>query len=223
MFDPDQPRDRFGRWTDEGGTTTAIHAAAKTVPLNANDPEIIKKSMDQWFNEDLPKLEEGIDIRRWVNEYTTPFFRDLNYNLYNDNELTPEQKIADEKLGKLFEVAPKTEGTFYRGMNFSNEAKYKAFKRDLGEDGEIQFKGYMSTTLDREVTRRSKFQGDERIRHRVEFSIKGKNGVYIAGVSTVPDEQEVLFKRGVKLRVKKMYEKIDADNNVKLFVEAEEL
>lgn len=183
-------------YASAGGDASAGKTPGKYTYINKN-----KSATHEYAN--LCSIKSIEALQKYTNEY----YSYLNNALRNDlpQDRWP-QKIQEVKEG-LDEIFTKSTNTgsvikTYRGVPFKTNLSY--LKK--GEIGTV--KGYLSTS--RSATKAHIFR-----RNGGEFNIiLGKNGRDIAGESTFPEEQEVLYPDGTKLRKLFHYDVNGVRNNV---------
>ncbi|WP_080171841.1 ADP-ribosyltransferase [Salmonella enterica] len=169
-------------YASAGGDSSAWKIPGKYTYINKN-----KSATHEYANLCSPKSIEAL------KKYTQGYYSDLNDALRCalPQDRWP-QKIQEVKEG-LDEIFTKSTNTgsvikTYRGSPLKTNLSYLK----EGETGTV--KGYLSTS--RSVIKAHKFRGEGE-----EFNIIfGKNGRDIAGESTFPEEREVLYPAGTKLR-----------------------
>ncbi len=149
------------------------------------------------------KMTKLPEQRRAMAEYKTSTYRDINVFLRRgttgDEKGDLYAKDGIIELDSLIAKASTPKNVFvYRGM-IDYDGIYANPKNLVGKIFET--KGFMSTSLSRKVA--ETFGGSEALgRAATRFRIwvpKGSRGLFIG-----EDEQEVLFRRGSKLRIKKI-------------------
>lgn len=169
-------------YASAGGDASAGKIPGKYTYINKN-----KSATHEYANLCSTKSIEAL------RKYTDEYYSYLNNALRNDlpQDRWP-QKLQEVKEG-LDEIFTKSTNTgfvikTYRGAPFKTNLSYL-------KDGEIgTVKGYLSTSRSTIKAHRFRQNGEE-------FNIIfGKNGRDIAEESTFPEEQEVLYPAGTKLR-----------------------
>ncbi|EDA8242571.1 hypothetical protein A4I99_23480 [Salmonella enterica subsp. enterica serovar Reading] len=183
-------------YASAGGDASAGKIPGKYTYINKN-----KSATHEYANLCSSKSIEAL------REYTDEYYNYLNNALRNylPQDRWP-QKIQEVKEG-LDEIFTKSTNTgsvikTYRGAPFKTNLSYL-------KEGEIgTVKGYLSTSRSTIKAHRFRQNGEE-------FNIIfGKNGRDIAEESTFPEEQEVLYPDGTKLRKLFHYDVNGVRNNV---------
>jgi hypothetical protein len=216
-FDPNQPRDEDGKWTDTG----------------ASSSESSQEDNDENNQESTELTDDEIAS---INAYTDQDFRQLTY--YQSIQDEPE-KLADFlqynrppdlspeafefKLALMSEEIenginkmrknPKYQftGNVFRGDSWS-DARQNGFNRQLSlfqdafdSDEIVTYDTYMSTSTNSKTA--EDFQWDKH-KYKIDYIIKVKNGAFIKEYSEHPAEDEVLLLPGSKFKV------IDIDQDI---------
>lgn len=122
-----------------------------------------------------------------VAAYTSSYYKPINYQLRQgqmDEHIWENTKALNTALDKM----PIAKGTFYRKANLPPDiaALYKPGKI-------VEERGFTSTSMNSGT-----WSGDYR------YTIHGKTGRRISGISMHPSEAEVLFKSGTRFKVLKV-------------------
>lgn len=138
-----------------------------------------------------PKELEGIQA------YTAGDYEDINNLLRGTGQLSHWEVTRARGfmrgLDRALDKCPKYAGPSYRGIRIVGR-ELEAFARKVKKGAVITDRGYTSSSAFRDRM--------FRITHGVRVKIIGKNGRYIAPVSSFTSEAEVLFKKGTKFLVK---------------------
>lgn len=216
-FDPNQPRDEDGKWTDTG----------------ASSSESSQEDNDENNQESTELTDDEIAS---INAYTDQDFRQLTY--YEAIQDEPE-KLADFlkynrppdlspeafefKLALMSEEIqnginkmrknPKYQftGNVFRGDSWS-DARQNGFNRQLSlfqdafdNDEIITYDTYMSTSTNSKTADDFTFDSHK---YKIDYIIKVKNGAFIKEYSAHPTEDEVLLLPGSKFKV------VDIDQDI---------
>ncbi|WP_063047918.1 ADP-ribosyltransferase [Nocardia pseudovaccinii] len=140
--------------------------------------------------EGVPKLDLDRVDKDAITSYTGSS-GDINGALRSGKPLTPEQQAQVDQLNASLDKLPNYEGTVTRrtDMSAADLAKYQE-GRTVTEDAFTSSSATPAAAKDRPI----------------EFQIVSENGKYIGHYSSVPEEQEVLFKSGTEFQVLKRYE-----------------
>lgn len=211
-FDPDQPRDEKGQWTDAG---PAIKAAASTQGklFELPEPTPLELLKAGKFNEvkvmntteakaAIEKYKDTLteDELYYVSEYTGTGYWPLNSALRQGREADED---SVNNLDSFLKDAPKFIGETYRGLSFNSPDGYASYKNDLTDDSIIADLAYGSTSVKENfVDGFIKYSGS----YRIKLVVSGKSGVYLNGLSNHEEEEEVLFPRETKFRVRQVEE-----------------
>jgi SPP1 gp7 family putative phage head morphogenesis protein len=164
------------------------------------------------YESELKIQSNGKKIIKDIEEYTSEDFQVLNEYMKSGDiipdfygEKLDESEIKEKinNIDTFLEGAPKMNGTVYRGMKFSKEGKepirqFNKFVNDVGSKKSFMFKQFTSTSTDKDVA--LDFSMDKE-NYGVLFKIKSKNGVYLNGLSLIPEEKEVLFNKETKFKI----------------------
>ncbi len=219
-FDPDQPRDEKGQWTDTGNGVAVKNAAS-----DITDEAIAKKTEDEIFSQLVdPKFKTVVDNqddadkamniyfdrvateneKNAVDEYTNTGYSTLNKQLRQANpeggvyEAYPgENARTISDLDSFLAKAPKYHGVTYRGISYRSQDGFESFLKDLKDDNILQDQAYGSTST---LTGKAD-QFVAGTSYRVVMKIRGESGVYLGKASSHPGEKEVLFPRNTKFKV----------------------
>lgn len=160
-----------------------------------------------------------------VTHYTEAGYIGLNKGM-RAGKLSPEDKVLADSLVKLIDQAGawKKPATVFRGLDASPQhsaAFLRRMKSLIEKKGTWSEKIFTSTSLERK--RALKFATQQDGDHvRVLLEIKAKSGAYLNGLSSIPDEDEVLKKPGTRYRPLAMTEK-KVDGKTVVVVQAEEV
>jgi len=153
----------------------------------------VLESGGQKLSQFLTVEEEAV-----IKYYTTNAgYKKFNQALRGEIDMTSEfayqEKLLTQALEKLPNFANQDE--LWRGIK---NVDLQEIKRIYKKDAVITETSFLSTAYNIDDFVRSSRERD----FTIIFKIKGKNGKLIESVSALPEEAEVLFKRGAKFRVK---------------------
>jgi len=179
-----------------------------------------KKEPDKIDKEDLTKRmgfylsglkfhPEGEKMIDAVDEYTAVDYMPINNYLRSSDDEKNKKRDKEQMEHKIAAIstflknAPKMDGVVYRGMNFWKSDSdslhdFDSFITNFKEGGAVEMKSFTSTSANKDII--SDFANPGRA-HAIRFKIKSKRGVYLDGLSQVPEEEEVLFDKGSKFKV----------------------
>lgn len=158
------------------------------------------------------KLED--DEQRALNQYVSSDSYKINEKLRTRSQLTDEEKQFVTSLDKALDKMPDYQGTVYRNftLDMVSDEEFDKFNMLHSEGSSVLYDGYTSTSKDQEGYT---IDGD----NVVSITIKVKHGKDINHFGYgVPEEQEVLLKRGTVLKIIKARR---GDN--KIFLTMEEI
>ena len=205
-FDPNQPRDESGKWTNTGGSS----------------------STSEDSNQESTKLT--IDEKYYLREYTRNGYSEYNQYLANPDSsfITEAQKYEYEQQIEYIKSALKKlgqdpenifEGIVFRGDVWKLEDRglksynrtIDMFKNALDNDSLVNYNVFMSTTQDFKqaldfAQPRSEW-GDNY--GQIMYSVITKNGAKIDSYSAYPKELEILFAPGTKFKVTEMVNRVN--------------
>lgn len=194
-FNPSQPRDNRGRWSNGGSGGKHDHIVGEF------DPSVTKSlgfDKEMKFLDSLTE-EEAKSLNEYKGEdpYAGGAAIGLNGMLRAGAKLREEQQKALEKIDEAFRKAPRfaKKTTLYRGTSeLVPTDKY----------GSLDTKGFTSTSTRRSVAEDfSTLMGDEGYVYKISVP-KGFVGLptsHFHSGSTIADESEVLLPRGASIRV----------------------
>ena len=202
-----------------------IIGSAKDGSLTAKERKLASKNMENFIS-DLEEKEKGIDkadsIRKSAKFYTGGFSYNYNYYLLSDKkqqfdfmtngltDITPEDKeeldISIKQLDEFLDKAPKVESTVYRWMQWdlndpTSKKMYDDFVSNIEVGKTIESKAYSSTTTSKKVMENIGREYGKKSNITAHIEYESKSGVYLNGESKYTEQQEVLFKHGVKFEV----------------------
>lgn len=173
------------------------------VARDHNDKGInIPADMDYtaWYNKYIKPYEFTIKEKNAVNKYISGESYIINEKLRNDSYITKKDKAFIESLDSALNKCEVYNGQVTRSLYFNDEQAFRNFISEHKAGKIVSYKGYTSTTIGKRYNDKS----------HVELSITSKTGKDISLYNF--DEQEVLFKRGVKFKVSDIF--FDKKNNV---------
>lgn len=141
-----------------------------------------------------------------VLDYSKNGFRSLNGYLrtgkipkiFFEAKARSEESVKEQinSINNFIDNAPKVKDVSYRGIKFNTVKDFEEFNKMISSSDEIIDKGFISTTYDKETLWRHTDAS-----YKVVVEIAGKNGVLIENFSHSPEEKEILFRNGTKLKV----------------------
>lgn len=192
-FDPDQPRDGEGQWSETGAEAKKEKKPARGLKAEyeSRAAEISKKLSDK------DKLHIGY--------YTDYGYQALNGRLRRGEALDDRQKGVAASIDKAIEAAGEREEPWkvYRGMSMPAGHAGVTFSEGMV----VELKGYQSTSLKEKVASvfaesTARRQSDARTTYRpVVMEISSKRGVPLGPLSRRQEEREVLLGSNKKYRV----------------------
>ncbi len=135
-----------------------------------------------------------------VYYYTITLYRFINKEL-RENHL--KHQYFFRTLCSALNQIPSFEGTVFRRTSLPIE-----ILSSLRPDEIFTEKGFMSTTLKKRISK--KFRGN------VLMKIKSRTGKYIAPLSGMPNEEEVIFRAGTRFEVRKVKKRRNGETNITL-------
>ena len=212
-FDPNQPRDEDGQWTDTGGSSSDSQEDNDENNQEPTDDEIssINEYTDSQFmyltnyeaiKNDPKKLAEYLDANRIYGESMEDFEIRLK-------QMSEEIKNGINKLRKN----PKYQftGDVFRSDSWGGDKRNRyntrlsEFQDAFDNDEIVTYKTYMSTSTDSKVPEMFKWKGHK---YQIDYIIKVKDGAFIDEFSQHQGEDEVLLLPGSKFKV------IDIDQDI---------
>lgn len=151
-------------------------------------------------------------------------YAELNWYI-RTGEVEPDNKANVETLidqvSAFLKNAPKIKGKVYRGMSWSkggeSSKKFDGFLEQMEKGKEVQMNTFTSTSAEPSIVE-DLFVGSEGFDHTIRFEIKSKSGVFLGDLSEEAEEQEVLFDKDTKFKVKKV-DKSGYPDSVKIVME----
>ena len=152
-----------------------------------------------------------------------------NYDALNwyirTGEVDPDNKANVETLidqvSAFLKNAPKVKGKVYRGMSWSkggeSSKKFDGFLEQMEKGKKVQMKTFTSTSAEPSIVE-DLFVGTEEYDHTIRFEIKSKSGVFLGDLSEEAEEQEVLFDKDTKFKIKKV-DRAGYPDSVKIIME----
>lgn len=154
----------------------------------------------------------GEKIIETVEEYTAAEYMFINEYIktgiilpFPSGMKFKESKIKEkiDTIETFIKDAPKHKGIVYRGMKFSKEGKepiqqFNKFVNEMEIASEYTIKQFTSSSISKDTA--MNFSMDKE-NYGVLFKIKSKNGVYLNGLSLMPEEKEVLFNKETKFKI----------------------
>lgn len=199
-FDPNQPRDDQGQWTDTYALAQRRAEIPEGVRTFQGEPKDLAAKDKEWADS-LSEAE-----RTAINSYQNSA-RAYNDYLRGDIETIKRNGLDPEVIGErtkliidAIERAPSYEGTVWRGIDMqgmTQNAIETYWKNRIGTA--MQWDGLSSSSLDPGVG--AVFSGSNT---GVVFEINGKTGKYIDVIShrrASSPEYEVIFRPGSQFRV----------------------
>ena len=134
-------------------------------------------------------------------------FRHLNKQLMK-GKLSDFNAAFSELLSSALSKLPAVEATVYRTIRL-NRTRLDEWRLKAASEAETVFEGFTSTSIDYDAV--EEFIQNRAARRKnnetdVILIIKGKTGRRISEFSKFPEQQEVLFDKGMKLRFSNVYE-----------------
>lgn len=208
-FDPNQPRDEDGKWTDTGASSSESQEGSdenNEESTELTDDEIA--SIQAYTSSDYKKLT----TYQALQDEPEKLAQFLENNRPND--LSPgafEFKLAlmseeiENGINKM-RLNPKYQftGNVFRGDSWTS-SRQNGFNRQMAlfqdafdSDEIVTYETYMSTSTDSKVA--DDFQINMH-KYKIDYIIKVKNGASIKEFSAYPKEDEVLLLPGSKFKV----------------------
>ena len=163
------------------------------------------------YEANIKAKPNGKQIIENLKEYTAWDFLYINEYMKSGRIISTsegtykESKIKEkiDNISRFIKGGPKMKGIVYRGMKFSKSGKepiqkFNKFVNSIEVSDSFMFKQFTSTTIDKDVA--MDFSMDKQ-NYGILFEIKSKNGVYLNGLSLMPDENEVLFDKETKFEI----------------------
>lgn len=140
-----------------------------------------------------------MEEKRALNRYVSSDSYKINEKLRTKKQLTDDEKQFVEMLDKALDKLPDYQGTVYRNITFDmvSDDEFDSFTRSHSVGNFIYYEGYTSTSRDKVGYT---IDGNK----IVSITMKVKHGKDINHFGYgVPEEQEVLLKRGAKFEIMK--------------------
>ena len=134
-------------------------------------------------------------------------FRHLNKELMKDS-LSEFNVAFSELLSSALSKLPTEEATVYRTIRL-NKTNLEAWKQQAVSQAETTFQGFTSTSDDFDVIMKMMDKKAQKIKNNetdVLLVIKGKTGHRISEFSKFPEQRELLFNKGMRLRYDRLSE-----------------
>ena len=134
-------------------------------------------------------------------------FRHLNKELMKDS-LSEFNVAFSELLSSALSKLPTEEATVYRTIRL-NKTNLNAWKQQAVSQAETTFQGFTSTSDDFDVIMKMMDKKAQKIKNNetdVLLVIKGKTGHRISEFSKFPEQRELLFNKGMRLRYDRLSE-----------------
>ena len=134
-------------------------------------------------------------------------FRHLNKELMKDS-LSEFNVAFSELLSSALSKLPTEEATVYRTIRL-NKTNLEAWKQQAVSQAETTFQGFTSTSDDFDVIMKMMDKKAQKIKNNetdVLLVIKGKTGHRISEFSKFPEQRELLFDKGMRLRYDRLSE-----------------
>lgn len=147
--------------------------------------------------------EEEASIVRYISSDSYK----INEDLRNGNKLTEDMEVFKKTLDNALKKMPEYKGTVTRSLQFMYDDDLETFLKEHKADKVVLNKSYISTT---------KGKGEYNPDGQVQMIIKSKKGRDVSMVNEA--ENEVLFERNSKFKVKDVYQK-----DGKTYIEVEEV
>lgn len=153
----------------------------------------LSKAVEKGLKKDIESVKLNSEDEQAVYRYIGSESYTINESLRLGEELTAEQNSFIKSLDKVLEKLPKYEGRVKRSLSFGKYRKEEMedFVKQHKLDEVIKYPQYLSSTIG-EI-----YNADG----EVQIMIISKNGRNITAMNEV--EQEILFKRGSKFKVKR--------------------
>jgi len=150
-----------------------------------------------FYHSGLKFHPDGEEIINSINDYTDVDYVSINSYLRDEKSGDAEVDKKISHISTFLKNAPKMEGVVYRGMSFGNdESGFNKFLNECAKDKSVMLKSFTSTSTDKVAIGEFK-KGD----HSITLEIKSKSGVFLDGLSEVPEENEVLFDKKSNFRI----------------------
>lgn len=227
-YDPNEPRDEKGQWTNDN---------ASNVKGSGSEAQYIndlfgKKGNIQETETSFLEDVSSIDVKNYGNTVSQketealksylndPTFYKTGYLINTDarnGTLSKDQKLEVQSINKFLDGAPKFNQPTYRGLvgDKNLERFTNVVPGDIFTD-----KGFVSTSASPKIFQT--FGQNLSDSTSILMKINGKNGVYVRDYSESKNEREVLFKTDTKFQVLR---KVDYSKGGKkiLFFELKEI
>lgn len=147
----------------------------------------------------IQEEELNIEEKHALNRYVSSDSYKINEKLRTRSQLTDDEKQFINLLDKALDKLPDYQGTVYRNitLDMASEEEFDNFARRHSVGNFVGYEGYTSTSKDKEGYI---IDGDK----IVLITMKVKHGKDINHFGYgIPEEQEVLLKRGAKFEITK--------------------
>lgn len=215
----ERERQRTQRLVDSGAFETGTKTEAPKAENKNTEYKILEgKSAREWGENDSKEWADNLSIpeREAIRRYTEQSYEYNNLLRRGEKpdggkkrvqEVEKDIALIDKALkkGKIGDNVIVYRGTSIQALGFPPKAKPTVQELEKLKGKTIVDKGFMSTTLDRKVI--SAFDGSTYSRQIVNIEIhvpKGTKGSYIGRVSKTPNEAEILFPKGTKMKIKEV-------------------
>jgi len=211
-FDPNQPRDEDGKWTDTGASSSDITPTDDELQsINAyTDEEFWNLNKYEAIKNNPEKLKEFLQNNRRFDE--SP--QDFEFRL---KQMSEEIQNGINKLRKNPNY--QFTGEVFRGDSWG-ETKIDSFNRQLSlfqdafdNDTIVTYNTFMSTSTRKASADSFTFNTDP---YKIDYKIKVNNGAYIDEFSFHEGEDEVLLLPGSKFKVIDIDQDIFSDDNTEI-------
>ena len=167
------------------------------LPSDANNPlsEMSNKDMSYASYTATDKLDAN--WKEVINSYTNRGYY-VNAKIVDGNLNENDVKYV-KTLNASLDKVKSEKGTFYRGMGMNAGSRTEKLVKFLLENKgkNIKLNTFLSTST------RSNIEFGNSKQNKVFFTVIGKNGKSVQGLSSHPSENEYLFKTGSKFKVSK--------------------
>ena len=183
-------------------------AAEKKFTRAYHTSPAMKESLALFLDKKYPDIKNT--EKAALIEYTrgdVSDFRHLNKELMKDS-LSEFNVAFSELLSSALSKLPTEEATVYRTIRL-NKTNLEAWKQQAVSQAETTFQGFTSTSDDFDVIMKMMDKKAQKIKNNetdVLLVIKGKTGHRISEFSKFPEQRELLFNKGMRLRYDRLSE-----------------
>jgi hypothetical protein len=168
----------------------------------------LRKAKKMPIKLDSKTFEQMNEMEKAVNAYGGTFHKKLNPYLRGQVK-TKEAESLDFHAGlisKYIKGSPKYNGYCYRLVSFEDIKDFKSFAKQIESGVAIMDKSFLSTSIKKSNI---PIEVKEKAKNRIWLKIKSKSGASIDHISSNPGEDEILFDRNTKFRLKQVIKKED--------------